>query len=73
MAVQVDSLEVVAYKHATHDVAPATEGHPTSHPLLTTLSSLNLLAAHVTEVQVDESEQAVQVASVTEMVSGLAQ
>ena len=73
MAVQVDALEVAADEHATHDVAPATEGHPTSHPLLTTSSSLNLLAAHVTEVQVDASEQAVQVASETETASGLLQ
>ena len=34
MAVQVDALEVAADVHATHDVAPATEGHPASHPLL---------------------------------------
>jgi len=34
MVVQVDALEVAADVHATHDVAPATEGHPASHPLL---------------------------------------
>ena len=33
MVVQVDALEVAADVHATHDVAPATEGHPASHPL----------------------------------------
>jgi len=25
---------VAADEHAAHDVAPATEGHPASHPLL---------------------------------------
>ena len=73
MVVQMESLEMAANEHATHDVAPATEGHPASHPVLARSSLLNLLGAHVTEVQVDASEQAVQVASVTEMASGLLQ
>ena len=34
MVVQVDAVEVAAEEHAVHDVAPATEGHPASHPLL---------------------------------------
>ena len=66
MAVQVDALEVAADVHATHDVAPATEGHPiTSHPLLTSPSSSNLLAGHKMPVQVEASEQAMQVLPVT--------
>ena len=65
MAVQVDTLEVAADEHAVHDVAPATEGHPTSHPLLKSPSSSNLLAGHEMSVQVDASEQALQMALVT--------
>ena len=65
MVVQVDALEVTADVHATHDVAPATEGHPTSHPLSKFTSSSNLLAGHEMPVQVEASEQAMQVALVT--------
>ena len=65
MVVQVDALEVAADEHATHDVAPATEGHPASHPLLKSPSSSNLLAGHKMPVQVEASEQAMQVLPVT--------
>ena len=59
MVVQVDLVELVADEHAAHDVAPGTEGHPASHPLLASLSSLNLLAEHeAIEVQVDALEVA---------------
>ena len=61
MVVQVDALEVAADVHATHDVAPATEGHPASHPLLARLSLLNLLTAHATAVHVSLSEHVSQV------------
>jgi len=61
MVVQVDALEVAADEHATHDVAPATEGHPASHPLLARLSLLNLLTAHATAVHVSLSEHVSQV------------
>ena len=41
-------------------------GEPCSHPLLASLSSLNLLAEHEEmPVQVEESEQAMQVVPVT--------
>ena len=65
MVVQVDALEVTADVHATHDVAPATEGQPTSHPLLKFPSSLNLLASQVTAVHVSLSEHVSQVPSST--------
>ena len=65
MVVQVDALEVAAGEHAVHDVAPATEGHPASHPLLKSPSSSNLLAGHEMPVQVEASEQAMQVLPVT--------
>ena len=65
MVVQVDALEVAADEHATHDVAPATEGHPASHPLLARLSLLNLLTAHATAVHVSLSEHVSQVPSST--------
>ena len=59
MVVQVDSLEVAADEHAAHDVAPATGGHPTSHPLLARPSSSNLLAEQAAiDVQVDALEVA---------------
>ena len=65
MVVQVDALEVAAGELAVHDVAPATEGYPASHPLLKSPSSSNLFAGHEMPVQVDRSEQALQVALVT--------
>ena len=58
MHVEEDEQEV--------QVPPATEGHPDSHPLLTWLSSLNLLAEHVTAVHVEDEEQEVQVPPATE-------
>jgi hypothetical protein len=63
----VISLHIAGEGQEEH-VPPATEGHPVpaSHPLLTWLSSLNLLAEHVTAVHVEEDEQEVQVPPATE-------